>query len=190
MRTLLFAIAMLGLSPQSFQAQEFRLGSPVSAFSVTDTNGHPVNYSSREGKVTVVIFFSTRCPISSAFNYRRNNLYNEFKDRVNFLIVDSNSNESLENVSDYARAMEFDSPVYRDANNVVADRFGAEVTTDTFVLDSSGTIRYHGYLEDSPNATRAKTQGLRLAIEAVLEGKPVAMPETKAMGCSIRRAKL
>jgi hypothetical protein len=106
---------------------------------------------------------------------------------VKFIVVDSNANESLEELREYAKAVEFDFPVYKDVNNVVADRFNAQVTTDTYAMDSSGVVRYHGYLEDSPNSTRAKTQGLRLAIEALLAGKPVAMPETKALGCTIRR---
>jgi hypothetical protein len=135
------------------------------------------------------MFFSTRCPISSAFNYRRNQLYLDFRDRVNFIAIDSNANEPLVEVRDYARAVEFDFPVYRDANNVVADRLGAQVTTDTFVMDSTGTIRYHGFIEDSPNPTRAKTRGLWLAIESVLNSREVAAPETKPLGCSIRRTK-
>jgi len=162
----------------------------VGDFSLIGMDGRTVNYSGLKGNVTVLIFFSTRCPMSNAFNYRRNKLYNDFKDRAKFIVINSNSNESMQEVRDYARAVEFDFPVYKDSDNVVADRFGVRVTTDTFVLDSFGTIRYHGYLEDSPNPTRAKNQALRLAIEAVLEGKPVAAPETRALGCSIRRGKL
>lgn len=188
MRLLGLAAVACGLSITASHAQDFRLGAPVKDFVISDVNGHPVHYNALKGKVTVVIFFSTRCPMSNAFNYRRNTLYNDFKDRVKFIVIDSNANESLNEVRDYARAVEFDFPVYRDTNNIVADRFGAKVTTDTFVMDSSGTMQYHGYLEDSPNPTRAKKQGLRLAIEAVLKGRPVAAPETKALGCSIRRA--
>jgi hypothetical protein len=95
----------------------------------------------------------------------------------------------MDEVREYARTAEFDFAVYKDIGNVMADRFGAQLTTDTFVIDTSRVLRYHGYLEDSPNETRAKTQGLRRAIEAVLEGRPVAMPEGKAMGCGIRRVK-
>ena len=188
--TVALAFALGALAPQSFHAQDLHIGAPASAISVTDMDGHLVTYEPHSGKPAVVIFFSTRCPISSAFNYRRNVLYNEFKDRVNFIIVNSNANESLEEIRNYARAMEFDSPVYRDDNNVMADRFGAQVTTDTFLFDSLGVLRYHGYLEDSPNATRAKVPALRLAIQAVLAGQPVAKPETKSFGCSIRRARL
>jgi peroxiredoxin len=189
LKRLIFVAATLGLAMGGLYAQEFRNGEPVSEFTLRDMNGRSVNYSALKGNVTVVMFFSTRCPISNAFNYRRNALYKEFAGRVKFIVVDSNSNESLEEVGAYARGVEFDFPVYKDIDNVVADRFGAQITTDTFVMDSLGVIRYHGYLEDSPNPTRAKTKGLRLAVEAVLENKPVAMPEAKALGCSIRRVR-
>lgn len=103
--------------------------------------------------------------------------------------MDSNVNEFLDELREYARAVDFDFPVYKDVNHVIADRLKAEVTTETYVIDSSGAIRYHGYLEDSPNPTRAKHRGLRLAIEALLQGKAVATPETKALGCTIRRVR-
>lgn len=185
-------LAVGGLNSQPLASSvvgEFRLGAPVTGFTVTDMNGRAFNYSSLSGKVTVVIFFSTRCPMSNAFNYRRNKLYIDFATQVNFIVVDPNANESIDEVREYARTAEFDYPVYKDIGNVAADRFGAQITTDTFVIDASGVIRYHGYLEDSPNESRAKTQGLRRAIEAVLDGRPVEMPEAKATGCSIRRVK-
>ncbi len=180
---LVFGMALLLRA--SFAQEPPRLS--VSDFVLTDMAGHPVRYSALKGNVTVVIFFSTRCPMSNAFNYRRNTLYLDFKSKVNFIMIDSNSNESLAEVRDYARAVEFDFPVYRDTNHEAADRLGARITTDTFLLGSSGTILYHGYMEDSPNPTRAKNQALRLAIEAVLAGKPVPVPETRALGCAIRR---
>jgi hypothetical protein len=103
--------------------------------------------------------------------------------------VDSNSNEPLEEVRAYASQVGFDFPVYLDKNNVLADRFNVLATTDTFVMDSSGVMRYRGYIEDALNPTRTTKQGLRLAIEAVLAGKPVEVAETKARGCAIRRVK-
>jgi peroxiredoxin len=181
-----FTVALL---LQTCFAQE-RRAAPLSDFVLSDMDGRPVHYNALKGNVTVAIFFSTRCPMSNAFNYRRNTLYLEWKDRVNFIMIDSNSNESVAEIRDYARAVEFDFPVYRDIDHQATDALGAQITTDTFVLDASGTIRYHGYLEDSPNPTRAKHRGLRLAIESVVSGAPVTAPETKAFGCAIRRAKL
>jgi hypothetical protein len=183
--TLILAAAVLALTAEAVDAQKFRLGAPITDFSLRDMNGRTVNYSTLKGRVTVVMFLSTRCPTSNVFNYRRNTLYQEFTGRVKFIVVDSNANESLEELREYAHAVEFD---FKDVNNVVADLFNARLTTDTYAMDSSVVIQYHGYLEDSPNPTRTRKQSLRLAIEAMLEGKPVAIPETRALGCAIRRA--
>jgi cytochrome oxidase Cu insertion factor (SCO1/SenC/PrrC family) len=177
------------LETGAVRAQEFRLGAPVSEFTLQDMRGRPLHYKAMKGHVTVVMFFSTRCPISNAFNHRRNTIYDDYKKRVKFIIADPNSNEPLDEVRAYASQVGFDFSVYKDVNNVVADRFGVLTTTDTFVIDSSGVMQYHGYVEDSPNAERSTRQGLRLAIEAVLAGKPVEMAEAKARGCAIRRVK-
>lgn len=191
MKRLMFAALLLSIgfamATETICAQELRPGGQVPDFTVQDMRGHSVNYRARKRHVTVVMFFSTRCPISNAFNYRRNMIYRDYKDRVEFIVVDSNSNEPLEEVRAYASQVGFDFPVYKDVGNVVADRFGVLTTTDTFVMDSSGVMQYHGYVEDSPVAARSTKQGLRLAIEAVLEGRPVEMAETKARGCAIRR---
>lgn len=170
-------------------AQGFHLGAPISDFNVQDVRGHLVNYRASKGQVTVVMFFSTRCPISNAFNYRRNTIFKDYKHRVKFLVVDSNANESLQEIGTYAKDVGFDFPVYKDVDNKVADQFGVLSTTDTFVMDSFGVMRYRGYIEDGVNAERSTRKGLRLAVDAVLNGKPVETPETRARGCAIRRTK-
>jgi alkyl hydroperoxide reductase subunit AhpC len=91
-------------------------------------------------------------------------------------------------VADHAKA-NFKFPVYKDADNVVADRFGAQVTPESFVIDKTGKIVYHGYIDDSRNASKVTDQGLRNALDAVLAGKTVAKAETKAFGCTLKRAK-
>jgi peroxiredoxin len=189
MKALVIVAAVMAIWSQPSRAENFQLGAPVTEFSVSDMNGRAQSYHSLKGKVTVVMFFSTRCPISNAFNYRRNTLYDDFKGRVNFIVVDSNSNEAMEEVKAYAKEVGFDFPVYRDVNNEVADRFAVHTTADSFVIDQSGIMRYRGYIEDSPNASRATKKALRDAIEEVLDSKPVAVAETRAAGCAIRRAK-
>jgi alkyl hydroperoxide reductase subunit AhpC len=96
--------------------------------------------------------------MSNAHNHRMNTLYTEFAGRVKFIFVNSNSNESVVEVREHARAAEFDFPVFKDVDNRVADLFGAQATPDMFVLDSSETIRYHGYIDDAPNPERVKNR--------------------------------
>jgi peroxiredoxin len=183
------AAIVLAVVVPPLRAEDSHLAAQMSGFTVRDMQGRSQNYHSLKGKPTVVIFFSTRCPMSNAFNYRRNLLYHDYRKRVRFIVVDSNSNESLEEVRRYAKDVGFDFPVYDDWDHEVADHFGVHSTTETFVLDSAGIMRYRGYIEDSPNPARTTTHGLRLAIDAVLAGRPVELAQTRAIGCAIRRGR-
>ena len=178
------------LSASVLFAQEFKVGSKVADFQIQDLDGKAVAFSALRGPVTVVTFISTQCPVSNGYNQRMNALFNDYSSKgVKFIFVNANQNERAGEVRQHAKNVGFVFPVYKDANNVVADRFGAEVTPENYVIDSSGAIRYHGSIDDSQNEARIRTRGLRLALDAVLAGKPVEIAETKAFGCSIKRAR-
>jgi cytochrome oxidase Cu insertion factor (SCO1/SenC/PrrC family) len=178
--SLFFAAAAFG--------QEFKLGSKVGNFNLTDLNGQTVNFSALKGNTTVVLFVATKCPISNAYNERMSSLYNDYAAKgVKFVFINSNHNEPAGEVAEHARQHAFPFTVYK--GNAVADRFGAQVTPEAFVLDSAGIIRYHGYIDDAQNPARIQKQGLRLALDAVMAGKSVESAETKAFGCTIKREK-
>jgi hypothetical protein len=61
------------------------------------------------------------------------------------------------------------------------------VTPEVYVLDKDGMLRYHGRIDDSQDPTGVKSQDLRAALDAVLAGKPVPNPQTRAFGCTIKR---
>ena len=168
--------------------QEFRLGAPVTDFEIADLKGNPVRYSALKGDVTVVMFISAVCPISNAYNERMKAVYKDYSGKgVHFVFVNTNHNETAAEVEKHARDHGFPFAVYKDPHNVVADRFGAQVTPEAYVMDSGGVVRYRGYIDDARNEARIKDQGLRNALDAVLAGKPVARAETKAFGCTIKR---
>jgi peroxiredoxin len=170
--------------------QEYRLGSPVTDFTVSSFSGTPVSFSSLRGDLTVVMFIATQCPVSNAYNDRMKAVYNEYVPKgVKFVVINSNSSEPAAEVRLHAATHNFPFAVYKDADNVVADRFGVQVTPETFVIGKSGAILYHGSIDDSQNAANVKTQGLRSALDAVLSGQSIARAETKAFGCAIKRVK-
>jgi peroxiredoxin len=189
-RSILPEIAIALLTGLSAFAGAAPIGAPAAAFSLEDVRGNRVNYSPHDGRITVIVFISTRCPMSNAFNYRINSLYTEFSRRgVKFLVVNSNADESLDEVRRHAERMEYDFPVYKDENNVVADLFGAIATPDSVVLDEKGMLRYHGIIEDGANPQRSTKRPLRLAVEALIEHHEVFEPVTHGRGCAIRRVK-
>ncbi len=181
--------AALALATLAY-GQDFKLGSKVSDFNLTDVKGNTVSYSALKGKLTVVTFVATKCPISNDYNERMKAVYNDYVSRgVKFIFVNSNLSEPAAEVADHAQKNGFAFQVYKDPDNAVADRFGAQVTPEAFVIDSNGVIRYHGYIDDSRNPERIQKQGLRMALDAVMAGRQVEPAETKAFGCTIKRAK-
>lgn len=169
--------------------QELRVGSKVPDFTLNDLKGAPASYSALKGDTTVLAFIATRCPVSNAYNERMEKLYEEYSGKgVNFVFVNANRNEDASEVGEHARSSGFKFPVYKDPGSV-AERFGAQVTPETFVIDRSGTVRYHGSIDDSQNSARIRNQGLRTALDAVLAGKDVQIAETKAFGCTIKRSR-
>jgi peroxiredoxin len=184
-RTLLLAAAVLTAAAY---AQEFQPGAPIADFDLTDLDGKPARYSALKGDTTVVVFISTVCPISNGYNERMKAVYRDYTAKsVHFIFINANSTESAADVAAHAKTHAFPFAVYKDPNGVAANLFDAQVTPETYVIDRAGTIRYHGYIDDSLNPARIHNQGLRHALDAVLEGKPVSAAQTKAFGCTIKR---
>ena len=180
----------LGLLAGILSAQEFKLGSQVTDFSIQDLDGKPVAFSTLRGPITVVTFIATQCPVSNSYNQRMNAIYQDYSSKgVKFIFVNANRTEPANEVREHAKRVGFAFPVYKDADNVLADRFDAQVTPESYVIDSAGIIRYHGSIDDSQNESHIRTQRLRLALDAVLAGKTVDQAETKAFGCGIKRVR-
>ncbi len=178
-----------GISAAVLLGQDFKLGSKVDEFTVRDASGASVPFSSLRGPVTVVTFVSVQCPVSNAYNDRMNALYKDYSARgVKFVFVNANNTESPADMAGHARE-HFAFAVYKDQNNVVADRFGASVTPEAYIIDSSGMVRYHGSIDDSQEIRRVQETRLKNALDAVLAGKTPERAETKAFGCSIKRVK-
>ena len=184
-----FFVSTVLLATVAF-AQEFKLGSKVGDFTLQDVKGNAVQFSTLKGEVTVIAYIATRCPISNDYNERMKALYNDYAPKgVKFVYINANHIEPAAEVEEHAKNNGFPFPVYKDDNNVVADRFGAEYTPEVFVLDKGGVIRYHGAIDDSRAAARIKAQHLRQALDSMLGGQPVATAQTKAFGCTIKRVK-
>ncbi len=180
----------LVLSAGILCAQEFKLGSHVSDFQVRDLDGKPVFFTSLKGPITVVTFIATECPVSNSYNRRMSEIYQDYTAKnVKFIFVNANRSEPASDVRVHARRVGFPFAVYKDPDNVLADRFDAQVTPESFVIDNSGAIRYHGSIDDNMNESRVRTRRLRAALDALLAGNPVPSSETKAFGCTIKRVR-
>ncbi len=189
MRHFVFVLAALGLAA-GVGAQEFKLGGKVGNLALKDVSGASVAFDPLKGKVTVIAFIATQCPISNDYNERMKALYADYQGRgVRFVFINSNHTEPAAEVAGHSKQNGLPFPVYKDDSNVVADRFGAEFTPEVYVLDEAGVIRYHGAIDDSRMAARIKAHHLRKALDAMLLGQAVETAQTRAFGCTIKRVK-
>jgi peroxiredoxin len=140
-------------------------------------------------KLTVVMFISTRCPFSNGYDVRMEELEKSYGSRgVRFIGVNSNVNEPVDEIVSHAKKHGFTFPVVKDDASRTADAYGAQRTPEIFVIDASGVVQYHGRIdENSDDASSVKSPDLRNALDALMEGRPVPAPSTKAFGCSIKR---
>lgn len=190
--TVVFVGALiLLLQSNSVALPPAEIGKPAPSFTLKDVEGK--EYSLNDfltKKYTVVMFIATQCPISNDYNERMVALYNDYAPKdIAFVGINSNKQESIEEIKEHSTKNGFKFPVLKDWNNVVADAYGAQVTPEVFVLDANATVLYHGRIDDSRNPSKIKTHDLREALDALLAGKTVARAETKAFGCTIKRVK-
>jgi len=181
---LLFILLTASLSPAAGSGNSRN-------FKLKDYNGKEYSLTDfRDSKATVIMFVSTQCPVSNAYNERMEKLYSDYKDKgVSFLGINSNAQESAEEIKEHAGENKLDFIILKDLNNVVADNFGASFTPEIYVLNGSSEILYHGRIDDSRKESDVKTKDLRAALDEILAGKEISVKETKAFGCTIKRVK-
>jgi peroxiredoxin len=161
------------------------IGEAVPDFEVTSLAGQAVSLQAAVGehKAVVVVFLSTVCPYARYFARHLRELGDAYGSRgVLFVGIYSNNWESREEVADDVREHEFAFPVAKDDGHHVADRLGAERTPEAYLVDSTGRLRYRGWVK-----SKQQSPDLQRALDAVLEGRRVARPVTKAFGCAVDR---
>jgi peroxiredoxin len=166
-----------------------KVGEKPENFELTATDGKRHSLHLKEApKATAVFFVSARCPISIRYDGRMIGFAKEYQEKgIRFIGINSNDPEPMEVVDEHAKRVGYPFPVVKDPNNVIADKWGAQVTPEVFLLDQKGVLQYHGRIDDQLAERKVTSPDLKNALEAVLAGKKPEKPETKASGCDIKR---
>jgi thiol-disulfide isomerase/thioredoxin/mono/diheme cytochrome c family protein len=192
---LLPAVLTLVPGPVS-RGDDAKAGRAVAGFSLKDPRDQrTVSLADfKDKKAVVVVFLGTECPVNNLFLPVLAGLHKEYAPKgVAFVGINANRQDTLEKVAAHARANEVPFPVLKDVGNVVADRFGAKRTPETFVLNGARKVLYQGRIDDQfgigyQRAGKPTRRDLALALDEVLAGKPVSVAATPVAGCLIARA--
>ena len=166
------------------------IGSTIEDFTLPDVTGQDRSLKSLAGKKgTVLLFIAVQCPVSNAYNERMEKLAQDYKAKgIAVIGINSNVKEDADAVKGHAAENKLSFPILKDPGNKIADKLGATVTPEAYLLDGSNKLIYHGRIDNSRNGDNIESPDLRNAIDSSLAGKPVEKSEAKAFGCAIKRA--
>jgi peroxiredoxin len=171
----------------------FRLGDPVPAFALPDTEGTEHRVPLEDAPpATVIVVTCNHCPYVKAWNPRLRAVAEDYAPRgVRFLALSANDAErypadSLDHMRRFARDQRWPMPYLYDEAQDAARALGAEVTPHVFVLDGEQRLAYRGAPDGDHHDPGQDAGWLRAALDAVLEGAPVERAETRPRGCSVK----
>ncbi|MGQ9644549.1 MAG: thioredoxin family protein [Ignavibacterium sp.] len=150
-------------------------------------------HSFDDKKILIVIFSCNHCPYVQAYEQRIISIQKDFAEKgVQIVAINSNEDkdypeDSFEEMIKRSNEKHFNFPYLRDETQEVAKAYGATHTPEIFLFDNERKLRYHGKIDDNwKEPEKVKYQYLRNAIEEVLKGKEVSIPETFSIGCTIK----
>jgi len=79
----------------------------------------------------------------------------------------------------------FNFPYLKDEGAVLARRLGAFVTPQVFLFDAGRKLRYTGRIADSRRPAAVMRYDLKKAIDDLVAGRKVEVPQTEPFGCSL-----
>jgi peroxiredoxin len=187
----ILVLALLCAASSALTAEAPAIAAAAPDFQLTTLDGKPFSLSSaaKSHKAVVLIFISTQCPYSNAYNDRMRDMASAYASKgVLFAGVNSNKTEDAAAVLSHAKEHGHTFPIMKDPQNKVADFYDARHTPTVYVVDSQGKVRYEGRIDENyENPAGVTSPDLRNALDSLLAGKPVAKTVTKAFGCSIKR---
>src|SRR5258708_431172 len=106
-------------------ADQTKIGQKIADFKLHDFRGAEHNSASwKQHRFIVVAFLGTECPLAKMYGPRLAELAAKYEAKnVAFVAIDSNQQDTLFEMTQYARVSKIDFPFLKDPSNLVADSF-------------------------------------------------------------------
>ena len=173
--------------PLGTSAPDFQLPDVVSGKTVTLADF-------ADKRALLVMFICQHCPFVKHVQTELANLGRDYVPQgVGILAISANSiqthpADSPENLKAMAIDLGFNFPYCYDETQKAAKDYTAACTPDFFLFDSTLQLAYRGQLDNSrPGNSKPVTgKDLRMAVDALLAGAPVAADQLPSIGCNIK----
>src|SRR5689334_11447419 len=203
----LLAVSLLAQEPGPSPAQAghpvLAIGAPAPDFALPGVDGKTHRLAEyKSSPILAVMFICNHCPTSQLYEGRMQKLVDDYQGKgVAFVAIQPNDpsaillselgytdvSDSLEEMKVRAAYRNFRFPYLCDGETQsVAQAYGPVATPHIFIFDKDRKLRYEGRIDDSQRESNVRKQDARAALDALVAGKPVAVPHTPAFGCSTK----
>jgi hypothetical protein len=176
---LLFSLALASLSSMAF------------AQAATDLHGKSVDpFRVSHGKITVLVFVRTDCPISNRYAPLLQQMSDVHKAKASFWFVYPDKNTTAGQVGEHLRQFGVTIPALRDPSHSLVKQAAVTITPEVAVFDPNARLLYHGRIDNlyeiagrsRPSATSHELQDV---LSAAIAGKSAPISTAPAVGCYI-----
>ena len=195
-------------NPQSVPEQDvvtLAIGDNAPDFELPDVDGRMVSLGDFDGsEVLVIVFTCPHCPTAQAYEERMIDFTRQYAPKgVQLVAIMPNSTrgllleelgysdlgDSYEDMKLRAESRGYNFPfLYDGDDHAVSLQYGPVATPHAFVFDKERKLQYRGNLDENEKPGTGNNENLVAAVDALLEGREVANPETKSFGCSVKWA--
>ena len=169
-----------------------KLGSVAPYFNLPDTLGKNVSIENFDSELLLIVFTCNHCPYAKAVEDRLIKLGKEYKNDVDFVLINSNDSENYPEDSPKKMAERhtekgYPFPYLFDETQEVAKAYSAVCTPDIFLYNNDRKLEYRGRIDDNwQNPEQVEREELKMAIEAILNNKAIDFEQKPSMGCNIK----
>ena len=171
-----------------------KIGSLAPEFNLDGIDGKKYSLSSfTDTNALIIIFSCNHCPYVQAYEGRMKQIQEDYNGKgVTVVAINSNEDvnypdDSFENMKKRAAEQRFNFLYLRDEDQSVARAYDATHTPEIFLFDKERKLAFHGKIDDNwqePN--KVQNHYLRNALDELLDGKEISVPETFTIGCTIK----
>ncbi len=170
-----------------------KIGSKLPDFNLMATDGKYYSQKFFDDKELLMVIFScNHCPYVQAYENRIIQIQADYEKHLGIMAISSNDaikypEDSFEEMKKRAVQKNFNFPYLYDESQEIAKKFGASHTPEIFLFDKNRELAFHGKIDDYwQDETNVKTKYLRNALDEILSGKKISVPETFTIGCTIK----
>ena len=153
-------------------------------------------------KLLMIAFICNHCPTSQLYESRIKQIAEDYKDRgVAVVAIEPNNpnavrldemgytdvGDSFEEMQIRAEYRHFNFPYLYDGDDQkISNLYGPTATPHVFIFDRDRKLRYEGRVDNNPREPLVTQRDARLALDALLAGRPVPIAKRPAVGCSTK----